>query len=138
MEVRTCRTTTTLTLRRQWPGLSQGFELTRERTEKGRTTREVSYGMTSLTPEKAGAGKILGLARGHWGIENRLHWVRDVTLGEDGSRVRSGSAPEVMAGLRNCVVSLAREVAPCVAEAIRRLGNCFSKALSLVGLPQIE
>ena len=46
---------------------------------------------------KAGAKELLGLIRAHWGIENGLHYVRDVTLGEDASRVRRGSAPEVMA-----------------------------------------
>ena len=64
------------------------FELTRERKEKGKTTVEVAYGITSLGPEEADAAALLGLVRQHWRIENCLHWVRDVTLGEDACRVR--------------------------------------------------
>jgi hypothetical protein len=51
----------------------------------------------------------LELVRGHWRIENQLHYVRDVTVGEDACRVRSGSAPQVLAALRNCVVALLRQ-----------------------------
>ena len=100
------RTTTTLTLHQKWPGLAQGFELVRERTEKGKTAVEVVYGITSLTPEEADAGRLLALVRTHWRMENCLHWVRDVTLGEDGCRVRTGSAPQVLAAIRNVVVHL--------------------------------
>ena len=65
--------------------------MTRERTEKGETTVEVVYGITSLGRERADAKRLLELTRGHWGIENGLHYVRDVTMGEDASRVRKGS-----------------------------------------------
>jgi hypothetical protein len=99
---------------------------------------EVVYGITSLSPEQADAGCLLGLVRGHWGIENGSHYRRDVTLGEDQSRIRKRSAPEVMAALRNTVINLVQEVAPSLASAVRRLGNCFSQALSLLGLPQLE
>ena len=60
---------------------------------KGETTVEVVYGMTSLEPEEADAERLSGLVRAHWGIENGLHYVRDVTLGEDACRVRTGTAP---------------------------------------------
>jgi hypothetical protein len=62
-----------LTLRQKWAGLKQGFELTRERTIKGKTTVEVVYGITSLSPEEATAERLLGLTRAHWKIENQLH-----------------------------------------------------------------
>jgi len=68
---------------------------------------EVRYAITSLGPE-VGASRLLRLIRGHWAIENRLHWVRDVTFGEDASQVRTGAAPEVMAALRNLVIRLLR------------------------------
>jgi predicted transposase YbfD/YdcC len=138
LEVRTLRTTTILTKRRAWKGLQQGFELTRERTAKGKTTVEVVHGITSLSAERAAADRLLELSREHWGIENGSHYRRDVTLGEDASRVRKGSAPEVLAGLRNSIIHLVKDVAPCLAAAIRRLGNCFSQALNLLGLPQLE
>ena len=130
--------TTILTKTQQWKGLKQGFELTRERTVKGQTTVEVVYGITSLSRERADAQRLLQLTRRHWGIENGSHYRRDVTLGEDQSRVRKGSAPQILAGLRNSIIHLVQEVAPGLATAIRRLGNCFSQALDLLGLPQLE
>jgi hypothetical protein len=139
VERRTLRATATLTKRQDWEGLAQGFELTRERTEKGKTTVEVVYGITSLKPEEADARRLLSLARGHWGVESGLHYRRDVTLGEDQSRVRKGSAPQVMAALRNAVIHALSEVAaPTLAAAVRRMGNCLSQALGLLGLPQLE
>lgn len=99
---------------------------------------EVVHGITSLGPKRADAGRLLGLTRGHWGIENGSHYRRDVTLGEDASRVRKGSAPQVMAALRNTVIHLAGQVAPSLAAAVRKLSNCFSLALDLLGLPQLE
>lgn len=138
IEKRTIRLTTVLTKTQLWKGLRQGFELTRERTEKGQTTVEVVYGITSLSRERADAARLLALTRDHWGIENGSHYRRDVTMGEDQSRVRKGAAPEVLAGLRNSIIHLVKDVAPGLATAVRRLGNCFAQALSLLGLPQLE
>jgi predicted transposase YbfD/YdcC len=137
-EVRTLRLTSILTKRQDWAGLRQGFELTRERTVKGKTSVEVVHGITSLSRERADAQRLLALTREHWGIENGAHYRRDVTLGEDASRVRKGSAPQVMAALRNSVLHLAQQVAPSLAAAVRKLSNCFSLALDLLGLPQLE
>jgi hypothetical protein len=139
VERRTLRTTTVLTRQQDWAGLRQGFELTRERTEKGKTTVEVVHGITSLGPNRADARRLLELTRGHWGIENGLHYRRDVTLGEDASRVRRGVAPEVMAGLRNSVIHVLSGAVPSgLAAALRTMSNCFSRALDLLGLPQLE
>ena len=77
--------------------MQQGFELTRERTVQGVTTQETVYGISSLSVERADAGRLLALTRDHWGIENGLHYKRDVTLGEDRSRIRREGAPQVMA-----------------------------------------
>jgi hypothetical protein len=138
IEHRTLRTTSILTLHQKWPGLAQGFELTRKRTVKGVTTVEVIYGITSLAVEEADARRLLGLTRGHWGIENKVHYVRDVTLGEDGCRVRKGSAPQVLAAVRNAVIHLLAGVdAPSKAAAIRRLNNHPEEALTLLDLPQL-
>jgi hypothetical protein len=138
LEKRTLRLTRTLTKTQDWAGLKQGFEITRERTVRGKTTVEVVYGITSLGREKADAARLLWLVRKHWEIENGSHYRRDVTLGEDASRVRKGTAPQVMAALRNTVIHLAREVGSGLAEAVRTFNNCFSQALSLLGLPQFE
>jgi predicted transposase YbfD/YdcC len=139
LERRTLRVTSVLTLHQKWPGLKQGFELTRERAEGGKTTVEVVYGVTSLAGEQASAKRLLGLVREHWRIENCLHWVRDMTLGEDACRVRKGSAPQVLAAVRNAVIHLLAGVeASSYAAAIRRLNNHPEEALALLDLPQLE
>ena len=139
IEKRTLRTTTILTKQQDWAGLKQGFEVVRERTEKGKTTVEVVHGISSLSPERADAKRLLELTRGHWGIENELHYRRDVTMGEDASRIRKGVAPQVMAALRNSVIHVLSDVlAPNLASAMRSMGNCLSQALSLLGVPQLE
>ena len=100
---------------------------------------EVVHGISSLREDEADARRLLGLTRGHWGIENRLHYVRDVTLGEDGCRVRKGSAPQVLAAIRNAVIHLLAGVeAPSYAAAIRRLNNHPEEALALLDLPQLQ
>jgi predicted transposase YbfD/YdcC len=139
IEKRTLRITTILTKQQDWAGLKQGFELVRERTERGTKTREAVYGITSLTADRANAQRLLDLTRGHWGIENGLHYKRDVTLGEDASRVRKGVAPQVMAALRNSIIHVLSDVvAPSLASAMRTMGNNLARALSVLGLPQLE
>ena len=84
---------------------------------------------------ETGPGKLLEYVRGHWGIENRLHYVRDVTLGEDASQVRTGAAPQVMAALRNVVLGLLRSGGETnIAAAIRRIGWAPGQALAILGL----
>jgi len=138
LERRTLETTAVLTKHGQWAGLRQGFRITRERTEKGVTTVEVHYGISSLTEQRADAERLLELVRGHWGIENDLHRARDVTLGEDASRIRKGPAPQVMAAVRNSIVHLLDGVASGLASAVRTMNNCLAQALRLLGLPRLE
>src|SRR6266702_232327 len=68
------------TVGKPWPHLKQIYWIRRERTVKGVTKVETGYGITSLGAKKAGAPRLLRLNREYWGIENRLHWVRDVTF----------------------------------------------------------
>jgi predicted transposase YbfD/YdcC len=97
------------------------------------------YGITSLSPEQADAGKVLAHLRDHWRIENELHYVRDVTLGEDACRVRSGNAPQVLAGLRNAVIHLLAQVeAKSCPEAIEILQVHPEEALKLIGITPSE
>ena len=87
------------------------FRLERVRTnlDGSSPTREVVYGLTSRSGTGARAAtKLLSLVRGHWTVENKLHWVRDVTYDEDRSQVRTGNGPRVMASLRNTAISLLR------------------------------
>ena len=139
LEKRTLRTTTILTKHQDWAGLKQGFALVRERTVKGVKTVETVHGITSLPPERADAQRLLAITRGHWGIENGLHYKRDVTLGEDTSRIRKGVAPQVMAALRNSLIHLLNHaVGPNLAAALRTMSNCLAQALTVLGLPQLE
>ncbi len=119
-EGRSLISTTILAGYAHWPGLAQVFRLTRERTAAGKTTTEVVYGITSLPRDRADARRLPGPIRRHRGIENRLHHVRDVTLGEDACRIRSGAAPQVLAGLRNAAIHRLGGVRPgTIAAAIR-------------------
>ena len=89
-----------------WPYLAQVVKVERTRTTKLKETHEVAYGITSLPASDADAARLLTLGRGHWRIENGLHYRRDVTLQEDASQVRRGHAPQVLAALNNLVCGL--------------------------------
>lgn len=84
------------------------FRVERERRVGAEISRETAYGLVSMPRERAGAAEVLAHLRDHWGIENRLHYPRDVSLREDACRVRKGSASQLMAILRNLVVFLVR------------------------------
>ena len=106
-----------------WPNLGQVCCLERTRTRKGVKSVETSYGVTSLNPDETDPARLLRLRRGHWGIENQVHWVRDVTFDEDRSQVRTGAAPQVMAAPRNLVTGLVRRTgATNVAAALPHYG----------------
>ena len=92
------------------PGRRQAFRVVRRRTvlKTGRTSVEATYGLTSLAPEQAGPSEILALNRGHWEIENGVHYVRDVAYDEDRSRVRTGRLPRNLACLSNAAISIVR------------------------------
>ena len=87
-------------------GAAQVAQLRRTVTTKGKKTVEVVYLITS--DRDAGPAALAAWVRSHWEIENRLHWVRDVTYQEDKSLVRTGNAPRVMASLRSLAISLLR------------------------------
>jgi predicted transposase YbfD/YdcC len=117
----------------EWPYLGQVGQLTYTCECRGKVSRETSYIITSLSKEEASPHRLLRLIRGHWGIENRVHWVRDVTFDEDRSQVRCGSGPQVMATLRNCAIGLLRlKGARNIAAARRTLAWHAERALQLV------
>lgn len=91
-----------------WPGVAQVGLLERTVAVGGEVTAEVGYLITSVPRGSAGAATLLGWVRGHWGIENRLHYVRDVAMGEDANRTSAGSGPQALAALRNLAVSKMR------------------------------
>lgn len=121
-----------------WPGLQQVFQIERAAIIKktGEKREEVVYGITSLTSEEAGPERLLEFTRCHWHIENKSHWVRDVTFNEDHSQVRCGSIPETMAALRNTVIGLMRLAGETnIAAACRRLAARPWATLALIGIP---
>ena len=91
-----------------WSHLARVCRTERVVHQQGKTRREMAYAVTSLQPEQADPARLLELWRGHWGVENRVFWVRDVTMDEDRCQIRSGSTPQIMAPLRNLVISLLR------------------------------
>lgn len=135
VEKRTLRTTSILNGYLNWPGVAQVCQIERVVVEKGKTTRELSYRITSVPRARAGAETLLEWARGHWGIENRSHWVRDVTMGEDASRIRKGSGPQVMAAFRNAAIGIMRrDGAKNIAATLRRNASRVKNLLSRMGI----
>lgn len=123
-----------------WPYAEQVFKLEREfkQVNTGKITREVVYGITSLTRQEADAARLLEITRAHWGIESGLHYRRDVTLHEDRGRVRQGHAAHVMAVINNVVLGLfARLGYTNAAEARRHFAAHFDEATNLVLHAQI-
>lgn len=107
LEVRQIRVTTLMnSYLSRWPGLTQVAQLKRTVTIAGKRRVEVVYLITNLSPLQASPGRLLHLIRGHWSIENGLHYVRDVTFQEDRSHIRTGHAPQILAALRNLVITL--------------------------------
>ena len=119
-----------------WPGVAQVFQIERTVTRLGQTTHEIAYGMTSLSPAHLPAEALLALVRAHWRIENRSHWRRDVTLGEDACRVTLGKTPQVLATLNNTVLALVDRLRlPNLAAAMRRFDARPAEALALLLSP---
>ncbi len=114
-----------------WPYLAQVFKLESTVTDARGTHTTVRYGVTSMPWSVADAARLLTLVRGHWGIENGLHYRRDVTLGEDHALVRSGHAPHTLAALNNTVLGLfARHGQRNVPTAQRRFSYHLERALA--------
>ena len=101
--------------------------------KEGETSTETVYLITSLVEERADPQRLLALNRGHWAIENRLHWVRDVTFDEDRSQVRTRQGPRLMASLRNLAISLLRLIGTAnIAAKLRELAAKPHKILRLL------
>jgi hypothetical protein len=137
VEVRSIWTSTALRGYLDFPYAAQVFTLRREVTEmvSQKSRSETVQGISSLPAPRATPARLLALSRGHWTIENRLHWVRDVTFDEDRSRVRTGAGAQVMATLRNLAISLLRLAgARYIAPALRHCARSDPQTLRLIGL----
>jgi hypothetical protein len=136
LETRTLECSTAGADYMRWPGIGQILRRTCERVvlKTGKRSVEVSYGLTNLTPDAAGARQLEALWRGHWTIENRKQYVRDVTLGEDQSQAYRGNTPHALAALRNGLIDLMRhEGWSNLADAIRHYGASVPRVLALIG-----
>jgi predicted transposase YbfD/YdcC len=119
-----------------FPHAAQAIQVTRRvRAPGGRWRTVTVYAVTSLALGTASPAQLAGWLRGHWKIENRLHWVRDVTFGEDASHARTGSLPRVMASLRNLAIGALRLAGhPNLAAALRQTGRDPARPLTILGL----
>jgi predicted transposase YbfD/YdcC len=123
-----------------FPHVAQVIQVTRKtrdlRSPRRRRWRTVVvYAVTSLPHAHASPGRLADLIRGHWAIENGLHWVRDVTFAEDGSQVRTGTGPQVMACLRNLVIGALSRAGPVnLAAALRHHSRNPYRPLATLGI----
>lgn len=135
LEVRTLTASAELKTYLGWPYAEQVFRIERTvtRLSDGKRTHEVSFGITSLKPAEATAQRLLALVRGHWQIENKLHYRRDATLREDWCQVRRGRAPRVLAILNNVLLGLLlRRKVENVPAARRQYDADYPAALKLI------
>jgi predicted transposase YbfD/YdcC len=117
-----------------WPAVGQVLKQTCRRMtlKTGLVTETVRYGITSL-PLGTDLGLIASLWRGHWSIENKVHYVRDVTGREDAGQAYRGNTPQVLAALRNAVLTLLRASGwSRIADGMRHFAAHPTKALALV------
>ena len=128
-------TTTVGTDTCNWPGLRQFLRLERETTIKGETKTTVAYAVTSRLSESSTAEELLALWRDRWAIENRLFWVKDATLREDHSRIRTGQAAFAMSVIRNASVNYIRSSGnQCIAAALRANALRIPALLTRLGI----
>jgi predicted transposase YbfD/YdcC len=121
-----------------WPGLTHIWECTRQIRSRGETTTEVAVGIASFPPGYATAKQLNQYLRGHWGIENGLHRTRDVTFNEDKATIRKGKAPQIMAALRNLVISiLHRGTVRSFKTAFRRFSAHPEELFQFLGLKNV-
>jgi len=132
IETRTLQATSSLTayLAPAWPGQAQVCRITRYRRIRGVESIETAYAITSLTAAEADADKLLALSRSHWGIENRLHHVRDVSCGEDQCRTRARAAPQVLAAFRNTALTIAKRLGRKPVEALEHFAEHRQQVLN--------
>jgi predicted transposase YbfD/YdcC len=116
-----------------FPHAAQAIQIVRRRTVKGKRSTKTCYAVTSLGVTQASPAQLAGIIRGHWGIEDRLHWVRDMDFDEDRSQVRTASGPHIMASLRNLVITILRLAdATSIAAALRYHGRRHSRPLQTI------
>ncbi|MFE2533691.1 ISAs1 family transposase [Streptomyces sp. NPDC059371] len=120
-----------------YPGARQALQVVRWRRDltAGKLTIERVYLVTSLKPGEASGAQIASWIRGHWGIENKIHHVRDRTFREDDSKVRTDGLPRIMASLRNLAIGLHRQMGHRnIAAALRHTARDYRRPLTALGI----
>jgi predicted transposase YbfD/YdcC len=136
LENRCLECSTALNPYADWPGVGQVMRRQCKRVilKTGEVSHKMRYGITSLRPQEAGAEQLEQLWRRHWTIENRDHYVRDVTLGEDDCQIHTGHAAHALAALRNAILSLFRWKGwTNIAAALRHYAGSVRRSLELIG-----
>ena len=136
LETRALERTAALTGYLDWPDVGQVLRRSYRAVDlaTGAVHQEITYGLPSLRPEGATAAEVAALWRGHWAIENRVHYPRDGSMGEDAGQQRAGRAPQALAARRNGLPSLFRSQGwSTIAEALRHYGAYAPRALHLLG-----
>ena len=136
LEKRTLESSHTLSDYVDWPSVGQVMRRRYERIrlKTGEVSAATTYGITSLPHTEVDAAGLERLWRGHWTIENRVHYVRDVTMGEDANQSHTGNAPHVLAALRNAVLNLFRHHGwSNIADAFRYHNASVKRTLALIG-----
>ncbi|GAA0373340.1 ISAs1 family transposase [Micromonospora gifhornensis] len=136
-EIRTCKILTVST-GIDFPHAAQALQIRRRRRrldQPKRFTTETVYAITDLRVHQAGPAQLASWVRGHWSIENKVHWVRDVTYDEDRSQIRTGTGPQVMAALRNAAIGALRTAGVTnIAAANRHHARDSTRPLALLGI----
>jgi predicted transposase YbfD/YdcC len=121
------------------PHLAQVFLVIRSWEAKGQAHQEIHWGVTSLPAGVADVARLLEVRRGHWRIENSLHYVKDVSLGEDKSLIHRGQGPAIMSLLRDMAVSVLHRAGHWqIAPRLRYFSRHPEAMLALLGLPISE
>jgi predicted transposase YbfD/YdcC len=127
----------TVTAGLRFPHAAQAIQIIRRtrRITGGKWRTETSYAITSLPAAQARPAQLAEWIRGHWKIENQLHWVRDVTYSEDASQVRTRNGPRVMATLRNLAITILKMAgAANIAATCRHHARDAARTLTTLGL----
>ncbi len=115
----------------EWAGLARLVKVERTGTRAGQPYEQIAYYISSLNLHAAQFAQGI---RGHWGIENRLHWVKDVVLQEDSSRMRQGNAPANLSIIRSLAIAILRYNGySSITTAVRMIGHNLQQIFRLIG-----
>lgn len=136
-EIRRLRSSDKLKGYVEFPNVERVFRIDRERTinKTGKKSDVREYGITSLTEKQADDKMLLEIIRGHWTIENRVHYVRDMAFDEDRSQVRTENGPRVMAIIRNLVMNILRmSKVMNITQCLRENAMNHSRIFEMLGM----